>query len=92
MVVRFVEIGGIVDHYCLNFLFLITDINIFLYPLFQSTYKEVQLFYASKKKSSHIFKIVADTEQNVYQELQLYFFSDLGWNQIPSDQIHAYSF
>ena len=73
MVVRFVDIVVIVDHHSLNFLFLMTDINIFLYPLFQSTYKEVQLFYASKKKSSHIFKIVADTEQIVYQELQLFF-------------------
>jgi hypothetical protein len=41
MIVHFVDIGGIGDHYCLIFLFIknITDFSIFMYPGLGQTHK-----------------------------------------------------
>ena len=47
MIVRFVKIGGIVDHHCLNFLFIMytKDLLVVLYcPMLKPSTREYTLF------------------------------------------------
>ena len=45
MIVRFVDIGGIVDHHCFNFLFIIEF-------SFYTTFRDVSAIYCNKDKLS----------------------------------------